>query len=54
MGDQIYPRLHPALPPEQPPDFSQPLQLLAKSLRFTDPITGQLRAFESPRSLSLA
>lgn len=54
VGDQIYPRLHPALPPEQPPDFSQPLQLLAKSLRFTDPITGQLRAFESPRSLSLA
>ena len=54
VGDQIYPHLHPALPPEQPPDFSQPLQLLAKSLRFTDPITGQLRAFESPRHLSLA
>ncbi len=53
VGDQIYPKLMPALPPEQAPDFSQPLQLLAKSLRFTDPITGQARAFDSLRSLSL-
>jgi len=51
LGDQIYPALQPALPPEQAPDFSRPLQLLAKSLRFTDPITGEARAFESPRSL---
>lgn len=53
LGDQIYPDLLPALPPEQAPDFSRPLQLLAKSLRFTDPITGQVRAFESPRKLVL-
>lgn len=53
LGDQIYPELLPALPPEQAPDFSRPLQLLAKSLRFTDPITGQARAFESTRSLDL-
>ena len=53
LGDQIYPALLPALPLEQAPDFSQPLQLLAKSLRFTDPITGEARAFESPRKLRL-
>ncbi|WP_338440092.1 pseudouridine synthase [uncultured Aquabacterium sp.] len=53
LGDQIYPKLLPALPPEQAPDFSRPLQLLAKSLRFTDPITGEARAFESPRRLHL-
>lgn len=53
LGDQIYPELLPALPAEQAPDFSRPLQLLAKSLRFTDPITGQARAFESTRCLQL-
>jgi tRNA pseudouridine32 synthase/23S rRNA pseudouridine746 synthase len=51
-GDQIYPELLPAISPEQAPNFGLPLQLLAKSLRFTDPITGQVRAFESQRSLS--
>lgn len=53
LGDQIYPVLLPALPPGQAPDFGRPLQLLAKSLRFTDPITGEARAFESPRKLRL-
>ena len=28
-------------------DFSQPLKLLAQSLRFVDPVTGQLRFFET-------
>jgi tRNA pseudouridine32 synthase/23S rRNA pseudouridine746 synthase len=32
-------------------DFSQPLQLLAKAIEFTDPVTGQLRRFESDLSL---
>jgi tRNA pseudouridine32 synthase/23S rRNA pseudouridine746 synthase len=54
LGDQIYPVLRPPLPPEQPPDFSEPLQLLAQALAFTDPITGQDRAFHVGRSLSLA
>ena len=29
------------------PDFSQPLQLVARMLRFTDPITGEKREFVS-------
>lgn len=32
-------------------DFSHPLQLLAKSLEFTDPISGEARCFESRQSL---
>ena len=53
LHDQIYPELQPALPPEVAPDFSQPLQLLARMLAFTDPITGEERTFESPCRLSL-
>lgn len=34
-------------------DFSQPLQLLAKHLRFTDPISGQIYEFTSQRDLIL-
>ncbi len=32
-------------------DHSRPLQLLAKGLRFTDPLTGAARVFESARQL---
>lgn len=32
-------------------DYSKPLQLLAKSIAFIDPITGEPRKFESPREL---
>jgi len=32
-------------------DFSQPLQLLARSIAFTDPLTGLVRAFASERAL---
>jgi tRNA pseudouridine32 synthase/23S rRNA pseudouridine746 synthase len=32
-------------------DFSSPLQLLARSLSFQDPVTGELRSFESSRKL---
>lgn len=53
LGDQIYPELLPALPPEVAPDFSQPLQLLAQSLSFVDPVTGQQRQFHCGRSLNL-
>ncbi len=53
-GDRIYPRLWPQPALGQPPDYSQPLQLLARSLAFTDPVTGQARRFESRRVLALA
>jgi tRNA pseudouridine32 synthase/23S rRNA pseudouridine746 synthase len=46
-GDRIYPRLHP--PASDPP--GRPLQLVARSLRFTDPISGQERQFESAMEL---
>lgn len=54
LHDQIYPVLQPRLAPDMAPDYSRPLQLLAQSLSFTDPITGQLRQFHCGRSLSLA
>jgi tRNA pseudouridine32 synthase/23S rRNA pseudouridine746 synthase len=47
-GDRIYPALLPA----GTDDPTRPLQLLAKSLSFVDPITGKERQFESIRSLS--
>ena len=46
--------LYPALCPLAPDDFSRPLQLLAKSLRFIDPVDRRPRAFESGQSLSIA
>jgi tRNA pseudouridine32 synthase/23S rRNA pseudouridine746 synthase len=46
-GDSLYPNMIDVAPD----DFSQPLQLLAHSLEFTDPETGVRRMFESTRSL---
>ncbi|WP_241986681.1 pseudouridine synthase [Cryobacterium fucosi] len=34
-------------------DFARPLQLLASEVRFTDPLDGELRQFESVRTLPL-
>jgi len=42
-NDRIYPPLE--LTPED--DYARPLQLLARSIAFTDPLTGQPRRFES-------
>lgn len=53
LNDQIYPELLPAQPPDEPPDIRRPLQLLAQSLAFEDPITGEPRAFHCGRSLDL-
>lgn len=50
-GDRIYPVLQPEPPAGGVPDFSAPLQLLARSIEFTDPITGQARTFSSQRAL---
>jgi len=44
-------RLYPGLQPEQPDAFDAPLQLIAKSVKFQDPLTGKLMQFESDRKL---
>lgn len=46
-NDPFYPEIND--PPEG--DFSRPLQLLARSLEWIDPISGRRRFFESRRSL---
>ncbi|OHE86114.1 MAG: hypothetical protein A2579_02680 [Lysobacterales bacterium RIFOXYD1_FULL_69_11] len=47
VGDSSYP----AIVPRAAGDFSAPLQLLARSLSFVDPLSGEARTFESQRSL---
>jgi tRNA pseudouridine32 synthase / 23S rRNA pseudouridine746 synthase len=44
-------RYHPELLPEQPDDFQNPLQLLAKQIIFTDPLSGDKLNFTSSRKL---
>ena len=51
-GDQFYPSV--LRGPEAEEDFSNPLQLLAKRVRFTDPVTGELREFHSALRLSIS
>ncbi|CAN5423444.1 RluA family pseudouridine synthase [soil metagenome] len=53
VGDRIYPRLWPDLPPGRTPDYSQPLQLLAREFSFVDPLSGVRRCFTSRRELRL-
>jgi len=48
VGDRIYPVLQPE---EAEPDFTSPLQLLARSVAFDDPVTGERREFSSRLSL---
>ena len=43
VGDRIYPVLQPH---ENPPRLDAPLQLVARAISFTDPVTGQPRSFE--------
>ena len=47
LHDPFYPELQPC----KGDDFSKPLQLLAKSIAFIDPISDQKRYFESQRKL---
>jgi len=49
VHDDFYPRLL----PEGADDHARPLQLLARSVAFTDPVTGQARHFESARRLDI-
>ncbi|MGW0178181.1 RluA family pseudouridine synthase [Nocardia sp. NPDC003345] len=47
LGDEFYP----VITDKDVGDFTRPLQLLAAALEFTDPLTGELRRFESSRTL---
>lgn len=47
VGDRIYPTLLPA----DTDDHDRPLQLLARSMAFVDPISGTARRFDSTREL---
>ncbi|WP_374349560.1 pseudouridine synthase [Limnohabitans sp.] len=51
-GDQFYPVVRRG--PNDSEDFAEPLQLLARSITFTDPVTGQPRQFESGLELAQA
>lgn len=50
VGDQFYPSVQRG--PHEAEDFSNPLRLLARAIAFTDPVTGEARAFSSQQSLS--
>ncbi|WP_179390404.1 pseudouridine synthase [Psychromicrobium silvestre] len=50
LNDPFYPILH----EEAPDDYSKPLQLLAYSLEFTDPISGRPVEYQSELSLAEA
>ncbi|MET8568346.1 pseudouridine synthase [Streptomyces sp. NPDC004783] len=49
LGDPLYPEVTAPVPPG---DFRRPLQLLARRLAFTDPLTGREHRFRSGRSLT--
>ena len=51
QGDLFYPTV--LRGPDEAEDFSQPLQLLAHSVMFTDPHTRQVRSFSSQLGLSI-
>jgi len=51
VNDLIYPTLQ---PDTLQPDYSRPLQLLARTLEFTDPVSGESRRFESRHRLAHA
>ena len=50
VGDPLYPEIHDV----DVDDFSNPLQLLASELSFTDPIEGTPRRFVSPRTFPVS
>ncbi len=52
VGDQFYPQVMRG--PNEEDDHTQALQLLAKRVSFTDPITGQARVFESLQRLQIS
>ncbi|GAB3045902.1 pseudouridine synthase [Stenotrophomonas tumulicola] len=48
LGDDLYPGCRPTAAD----DYARPLQLLARGLAFTDPLTGEARQFSSTRLLA--
>ncbi|WDF33706.1 RluA family pseudouridine synthase [Arthrobacter agilis] len=48
LNDPFYPVLH----PQAPDDYTRPLQLLAHSIGFTDPVDGTERRYESALTLA--
>ncbi len=48
VNDPFYPVLH----PQAPDDYTRPLQLLAHSIAFADPVDGTERSFESGLTLA--
>lgn len=54
LNDRLYPQGAYVAYSDRDDDFAKPLKLLARSVAFTDPITGLERFFESDRSLSIA
>ena len=52
LNDPMYPIMQPKPADDAPRDYSKPLQLLARSVEFRDPITGAARKFVSKRHLS--
>lgn len=49
LNDEMYPDW---MPPRPDDDFSRPLQLVARTLSFTDPFNGQHRCFHSGQQLA--
>lgn len=52
VGDLFYPEVVNSRDQQADDDYSRPLQLLARSIAFIDPLTGQPRRFESQRRLN--
>jgi len=50
----LHDNLYPILTDETPDDHDRPLQLLARELRFTDPLSGEERDFRSRQTLRYA
>jgi len=49
----LFDKYYPELEEESADDYAKPLQLLAKKLKFIDPITGQKREFSTDEKLSM-
>jgi tRNA pseudouridine32 synthase/23S rRNA pseudouridine746 synthase len=49
----MHDRYYPELLNKQEDDLSKPLQLIARRVKFTDPVSGETMEFESDRQLLL-